>query len=177
MNNLGKFEKYTPENPEFQGAMYLRNEEGTDWYAIAWDEARVIENIYAATNDDGNIVCVTEDATALTPLGLTVWEIAKGEAPSDILKQGFGASIVDGYYVVNYATQAESQRQSLLTSANSKISFWQTKLLAGKTLTDEQKSSLDAWLDYMDKLEALDLSSLQDKADYNAISWPPLPSS
>ncbi|WP_161975894.1 tail fiber assembly protein [Enterobacter cancerogenus] len=176
MNNLGKFDKYTPDDPEFPGAMYLRNGDGTDWYSIAWDEARVIENIYAATNDDCDIVCVTDDATALVPLGLTVWEIPKSEAPSDILKQGYGASIVDGSYVINYAAKAESQRQNLLAGANSSIADWRTELQLD-VISDDDKASLVKWMAYIKALKALNLSSLEDEADYNAINWPRLPSS
>lgn len=95
----------------------------------------------------------------------------------------------DGYYLVFDATgprlevvpaqdfkaKAVSQRDALYSAACSVISPWQTKLLAGKTLTDDQKTSLDAWLDYMDKLEALDFSKISDEAEYKSIKWPVTP--
>jgi hypothetical protein len=41
--------------------------------------------------------------------------------------------------------------------------------LQEKKLTDEPKSSLDAWLDYMDKLEGLDFSNLKDEAGFKKL--------
>lgn len=175
MNKLGKFEKYTPENPEFPGAMYLKNGDDEDWYSIAWDDARVAGNIYAATNDECDIVCVTDDATALVPLGLTVWEIPKSEAPSDILTQGYEASIVDGSYIVNYVTQAESRRQSLLNAANDKIADWKIELQL-ETISDADKASLIAWMAYIKALKALVFSAQMDEIAYGDINWPSLPS-
>jgi hypothetical protein len=77
--------------------------------------------------------------------------------------------------VINWQARAEQQRQKLYAAANNTISLWQTKLLAGKALTDDQKMKLDAWLDYMDKLEAMDLSVVKGEAAYNAIGWPKQP--
>lgn len=174
MRNLGKFEQYIPQNPEYPGAMYLKNDDGTDWYSIAWDNKRVKDNIYAATDSSGAIVCVTDDATSLTPLGFYVWEISKKEAPSNILIEGYNASIVDGVYIFNYATKAESRRQSLLTSANATIADWRTDLQLD-VISDEDKASLIKWMAYIKALKALNFSTLKTEADYNSTNWPPLP--
>ncbi|EQA1622518.1 tail fiber assembly protein [Enterobacter asburiae] len=98
-----------------------------------------------------------------------------GQLKGKVITSDSGGNPVLTAPVIDWNARAESKRQSLLTSANSKNSFWQTKLLAGKTLTNEQKSSLDAWLDYMDKLEALELASVADEAGYKAIEWPVSP--
>jgi len=60
----------------------------------------------------------------------------------------------------------------MLISANSKINFWQIKLLAEKTLTDEEKSNQDAWLDYLDKRKVLECTRVTDDAGYGTIEWP-----
>lgn len=74
--------------------------------------------------------------------------------------------------VIDWSQKAELRRQSLLSSANARISLWQTKLLAGRELTDEQKTALNVWLDYMDKLETLNFSSIDSKEDYDGFDWP-----
>ncbi|WP_416855410.1 tail fiber assembly protein [Escherichia coli] len=48
----------------------------------------------------------------------------------------------------------------------------QTKLLRGRILSEDEQSSLDAWLDYIDAVNALDFNTITDKASFNAIVWP-----
>lgn len=174
MKNLGRFEQYTPRNPEYPGAMYLKNDEGTDWYSIAWDKKRVKDNIYAATDCNGIIVCVTDDVTSLTPLGFSVWEIPKKEAPSNILTEGYNASIVDGDYIFNYAAKAESRRQSLLSAANATIADWRTELQLG-VISDDDKARLVTWMAYIKALKAVDFACVKDEMGYKAIEWPDKP--
>ncbi|KYP94606.1 hypothetical protein WB67_09325, partial [bacteria symbiont BFo2 of Frankliniella occidentalis] len=50
-----------------------------------------------------------------------------------------------------------------------KISVYQTKLLIGRKLTDEENSDLNAWLDYSDKVNAVDTSTAPN------ITWPTSP--
>lgn len=77
--------------------------------------------------------------------------------------------------VIDWQAKAEAQRQSLLSAANTTISLWQTKLLAGKQLSDEQKKKLDTWLAYMDELEALDFINIDIDEKYHTIEWPVKP--
>lgn len=64
---------------------------------------------------------------------------------------------------------AEAQRDSLLNTAKEKIIVWQTKLAIGRTLTDDEKAKLNAWLDYIDAVEAVDTNKAPD------INWPTQP--
>lgn len=59
----------------------------------------------------------------------------------------------------------------LLNSANNTISIWQTKLMLNR-LSDEDKIKLNAWLDYIDEVEAIDPNSVEDPS---AIQWPTAP--
>ena len=59
----------------------------------------------------------------------------------------------------------EGARTQYLTEAKDKISVWQTKLLMGR-IGDGEKAKLNAWLDYIDSLESLNI----DKAE--GIIWP-----
>lgn len=65
---------------------------------------------------------------------------------------------------------AESQRDQLLAEANTKIVIWQTKLLAGRTLSAGDSAMLNAWLDYNDALDALEIDNAPN------IDWPMMPS-
>ncbi|WP_438408502.1 tail fiber assembly protein [Escherichia coli] len=51
----------------------------------------------------------------------------------------------------------------------------QTKLLRGRILSEDEQSALDAWLDYIDAVNALDFNTITDKATFNAIAWPTEP--
>lgn len=61
---------------------------------------------------------------------------------------------------------AEARKASLLSDARAAISVWQTKLLMGRKLTDAESASLNAWIDYIDVLTAINTSIAPD------INWP-----
>lgn len=65
-----------------------------------------------------------------------------------------------------YIAQAETHKQFLLEESRQKITFWQTKLLMGRKLTDTESASLNAWIDYIDAVTAIDTSTAPD------INWP-----
>lgn len=69
----------------------------------------------------------------------------------------------------DFLSIAESTKQSILDAIPSKISVYQTKLFMGRTLTDEEKEDLNAWLDYSDKVNAIDTSTAPN------ITWPTSP--
>lgn len=60
-------------------------------------------------------------------------------------------------------------KQSLMDDATRKIVVWQTKLLMGKKLSDDDTLSLNSWMDYIDSIDAIDPNVSND------ISWPSLP--
>ncbi|HBE9179132.1 TPA: tail fiber assembly protein [Serratia fonticola] len=62
----------------------------------------------------------------------------------------------------------EEERTKLLSEASLKISYWQTKLLLG-TIKEDEKSILLSWIDYIDAVNAIDLSKGND------VVWPVLP--
>ncbi|MDX6912260.1 tail fiber assembly protein [Hafnia paralvei] len=64
---------------------------------------------------------------------------------------------------------AEAQRQQLLVVAQQLITVWQTKLLMGRALTENESSQLNIWMDYIDALEAVDISTAP------SIEWPANP--
>lgn len=65
--------------------------------------------------------------------------------------------------------EATQKRDSLINQATSKIIPYQTKLLLGRELTDDETATLNSLLDYIDELNSLDLSTAPD------IDWPQPP--
>jgi len=66
-------------------------------------------------------------------------------------------------------TESEATKSTLIADASQKIVIWQTKLLMGRKLTDTETSQLNAWMDYIDKLTAVDTETGKE------IDWPKLP--
>ncbi|MDW7790082.1 tail fiber assembly protein [Morganella morganii] len=64
--------------------------------------------------------------------------------------------------------QAEVERQGLIAEVTAETEMLRTKLVLGR-IKDDEKSLLNAWLDYLDELEAVDVSSAPD------IDWPVKP--
>ncbi|HFI7687948.1 tail fiber assembly protein, partial [Escherichia coli] len=64
---------------------------------------------------------------------------------------------------------AEAQRQSLIDAAMASISLIQLKLQAGRKLTQAETTRLNAVLDYIDAVTAIDTSTAPD------VIWPELP--
>ncbi len=63
---------------------------------------------------------------------------------------------------------AESQKQALIAEVHKETEMLRTKLALGRIKEDE-KALLNAWLDYLDELEAVDVSTAPD------IIWPVKP--
>lgn len=63
---------------------------------------------------------------------------------------------------------AETQKQYLIAEVNAETQMLQTKLALGR-IKDDEKALLNAWLDYLDELEAVDVSTAPD------IIWPVKP--
>ncbi|MEQ5113887.1 tail fiber assembly protein [Morganella morganii] len=63
---------------------------------------------------------------------------------------------------------AEAKKQYLIAEVNAETQMLQTKLALGR-IKDNEKALLNAWLDYLDELEAVDVSTAPD------IIWPMKP--
>lgn len=65
---------------------------------------------------------------------------------------------------------AEQQQQQLIDFAMQSVSVIQLKLQAGRTLTDAEKAKLNAVLDYIDAVTAIDITTAPGN-----INWPLVP--
>ncbi|WP_370559429.1 tail fiber assembly protein [Edwardsiella tarda] len=68
-----------------------------------------------------------------------------------------------------FVAEAEAEKHSRIDTATRRIVVWQTKLLMGRKLTDAESASLNAWMDYIDAVTAIDTSAAPD------INWPVSP--
>lgn len=64
--------------------------------------------------------------------------------------------------------QADATKEALILSAKETISLWQTELQLG-IISDEDKASLIAWMNYIKAVQAVDTSKAPD------ITWPDKP--
>ncbi|HFI3232780.1 TPA: tail fiber assembly protein [Escherichia coli] len=64
--------------------------------------------------------------------------------------------------------EAEQQKSALLLEAQAAIGLWQTELQLG-IISDEDKASLIAWMNYIKAVQAVDTSAAPD------INWPEKP--
>lgn len=64
--------------------------------------------------------------------------------------------------------EAEAQKQTLIAAVKAETEMLRAKLALGR-IKDDEKALLNAWLDYLDELEAVDVSTAPD------ISWPVKP--
>lgn len=178
MINLKNFNVYLPEDQNKKemadkyNAIFYKSEDGFDWYdSLNKFKEETIKVKYLS---DGLIVSAVKDVSKLCPDGGSVAEVESLPDNFSLNQWVFNDGKIEPV-PVNYASKAELKRQSLLVTANSAICLWQTKLLSGKALTEEQKEKLSVWLDYMDVLEALDFSGINNETKYSDIVWPEQP--
>ncbi|ORM62216.1 tail assembly chaperone [Pantoea rodasii] len=180
---FNNFTRYVPEKelfPEVKGVIYLRDEKDRDWYTLLKEFSS--DTLKIAYDAEGIIRSASLDASMLFPAGLSVSEVEEKDGDEAGEKLCLGQWVYRGGSIKpldkpdkTWAEEAEGRRLELISGANSTIILWQTRLLAGRSLTDEQKQKLNTWLDYMDKLESLNFSDIKDKAGYQAIVWPVRP--
>lgn len=173
MKSLGKFTAYTPTKkamPDLmEGINYLKSDTGIDWYSISWDKTRTGKNVYVLADDNGDVVCASDQGELLFPQGFTVYELPKEETPDNLLGKLYW-KVVDGELVppnIEYlnGTTLKSQRQR---EAESAIRLLE-RAVKYNMATDEEKAQLEAWERYSVLLSRVDTDKAPD------IEWPVKP--
>ncbi|EMN8069516.1 tail fiber assembly protein, partial [Escherichia coli] len=77
-------------------------------------------------------------------------------------------------FVFDYRLKAEDERDALLAQVSARTGEWEEDLLLG-LISDEDREKLKAYRIYAKSLQAMDFSTITDKATYNAINWPERP--
>lgn len=83
---IKNFTRYTPENPDVPGAMYLKSEDGQDWYAC--QSSFSAETLKVVYNSGGIITAISRDVSALWPEGQSVAEVEDTEANRRVSASG-----------------------------------------------------------------------------------------
>ncbi|VDZ64085.1 Caudovirales tail fibre assembly protein [Serratia odorifera] len=169
MKNLKNLKQYTPNEPALGTTVaYLRDEGGNDWYESQKDFSA--DTVKVAYDADGIIWAVARDVSMLWPINLSVAEVSEKSAPRKLSDTGTWVFndekiIPRTYTKEEYKAQAQAQKELLLDEANKKTQAWQTQLMLG-IITDTDKVSLITWMEYVQKVQAVDIH-LADK-----IAWP-----
>lgn len=152
--------------------LVFTDEDGNDWYGAQKEFSKT--SLKFMFDARGNIIAASWDASMLAPDNLSVSEIKKSSVPVTFFEAGT-RWVFDGKKIIPFSysqkelqQQAEDERARLISEAKEKIVVSQTKLVLGRTLTDEQTASLHAWLDYIDAVEACDTTP-------SPVIWPELP--
>ncbi|WP_158781023.1 tail fiber assembly protein [Pantoea sp. BAV 3049] len=172
------FTRYTPENG-VDGAMYLQDEDGNDWYKLQSEfSADAMKIAYDST---GLLVDAKYDVSGIVPLNLSVAETDKSDLPEGFPGDSTSRWQFDGKTISEkpltaeeYQARAEEQRQTLVTEANSTTADWRTELQLD-VISDDDKASLVKWMAYIKALKALDLTGVTNEAGYKSIAWPDKP--
>ncbi|QLO47191.1 tail fiber assembly protein [Enterobacter cloacae] len=140
---------------------------------------------------DDFAICRTADSTAWEYVadhrGETVYSTETGEAVAITVPGDYPEGTTTQAPVTEYDTwngsewvtdteaqhtaevvAAEQQKAALLVQAQATISLWQTELQLG-IISDEDKASLIAWMNYIKAVQAVDASAAPD------INWPEKP--
>lgn len=172
MINLKNFQPYTPEEPPFAGAMYLKAETGEDWYDCQKTFAE--DTLKIAYNGDGVIVSASKDVSAMFPSGLSVAEVdATTVTDLDALISG-GWAYADGKITAVVPTHAQlvatasAQKTLLMSQCTDKIAPLQDAVDL-EIATDDEKAQLTAWKNYRALLNRVDTSTVP------SVSWPAMP--
>lgn len=112
---------------------------------------------------DGSIHCID-----IMELNKDTWEDEVGDGFTEISKNEADKIMNPPPTKEQLVEQAEVQKQHMITEVNAETQLLQTKLALGR-IKDDEKALLNAWLDYLDELEAVDTSTAPD------ITWPVKP--
>ncbi|MFZ5316091.1 tail fiber assembly protein [Enterobacter asburiae] len=140
-----------------EGFAICRNADFTAWEYVADHRG---ETVYSTETGESVIVSLPGDY----PEGTTTL------APATSYDRWNGSEWVTDTEAQHAADveAAEQQKAALLLEAQATISLWQTELQLG-IISDEDKASLIAWMNYIKAVQAVDTSKAPD------IIWPDKP--
>lgn len=173
MQHFKKFKVYQPQDTDKKllvnefGVMFLKNDDGLDWYDCRSSfRADTLKIGYA---DNGRVATLSMDVDALMPVDLAVAELP---ATQENMRVALGD---DWFYIdgklsqnIDYTGRAESKKTQLLSNATTKIAPLQDAEDLG-IATDEEAALLQAWKNYRVLLNRVDTSTAPD------VKWPTPP--
>lgn len=184
MKITGLFKPYEPvEENLIQDAKTIKDNTGMDIVFLRdsngelWHEAQYLfgsKTLKIAFDENGVIIMFAEDATFLNPVNCAVAEVSKKSVPAglDVSQQWVfhdGKIRARTYTDEEKHLKAEVERKEIIERAMNKIAVVQLKLQAGRKISDSETTVLNATLDYIDEVQAFNISSYP-------VQWPEAPS-
>lgn len=175
MQFFKKFTQYQPtegkqaELAENRNVMFLRAEDGTDWYDA--QKKFAADTMKLVIDDNGVIRSFSRDVTTLWPVNSSVVEVEHNELFDNVWIDG-GWQYRDGkvsprvYTHDELVEQAERKKSSLLAEAESVISPLE-RAVRLNIATDDERARLEAWERY---------SIMVNRVDTSKPEWPEKPS-
>ncbi|WP_447886358.1 tail fiber assembly protein [Serratia fonticola] len=164
---LVNLQRYVPDEYFFgEGVQYFKDSSGKDWFKSLPEFTKKFA--LAIDNDTGVIRSISEDASRIYPVGLTVVEVDSIPDGCDI---SGGWIFRDGQIELREATQQEiiataiKKKAELMLLATNKIAPLQDAVDLGIS-TDVEIEQLDAWKIYRVSLNRIDATQAPD------IEWP-----
>ncbi|NDL64841.1 tail fiber assembly protein [Acerihabitans arboris] len=160
---------YTPDEKKASNVLYLKDENGSDWYESIDGKLWGEETVKIAFDAAGIIRLMDADVSKLWPLNLSVAELKASTIPAGISLNG--AWVYDGKKITpraGYAAeQASNKKQALMAAAGTQIAILQDAVDLGMA-TETETAALTAWKTYRVNLSRLDTST-------DNIDWPVAP--
>lgn len=170
---LKNITRYYPENmPYGNDVQYFQSEDGKDFY----ESLPLFTKKYklCITPESGIIRSVSQDASALYPVGFSVVETDELPEGTDISGNWKFDNGVVSRVQVNYARKLEELHQEYLNQAYEKINDWRTELQLG-TISDEDRAALTRWMKYISQVKKMELPVINTESEFDAIKWPDKP--
>ncbi len=162
-----EFQHYTPPNKILDSAVYIRCNEGEDWYDLVplFRE----DTLKFVLDADGVIRDLNVDASRLWPLGFSVIEIALTEVPAEIIDGNprLNWRYADGVFSTTHKIEKLKKKKLLAEAENTIAPLSRAARL--KIATDDELAQLDEWEKYSVLVSRVDV---QDAPD---ITWPEKP--
>lgn len=166
MNNFKNFKPGPPLTEsdialaKSHGLVFLFDDKDREWYA---SQRTFAANTLKIAYDKNDVICsITRDVSALWPLNMSVAEIEDNELSRSIDIYG-DWKYIDGKPIhINPDTdpeQLESQREFLREEAIKRITPYMVRLLLKKELPESEKKVIDEWLEYISKLDAIEIKT------------------
>ncbi|HII3566232.1 TPA: tail fiber assembly protein [Citrobacter freundii] len=171
MQRFGRFTPYTPDTTDRpkiidgQNVMFLRDENGNDWYDVVdlFDESTTLKIGY---DDDGCVRTFTTNIHAFFPVNLSVVELPATKANLRVTL-GDDWFYKDGklQQIRDHLADAEAERDRRMAEATTRID-WLDAAQKDGDITGEEEAELAALRAYRTALRRLDLTTAPD------VKWP-----
>ncbi|MBD2780806.1 tail fiber assembly protein [Xenorhabdus szentirmaii] len=172
MLNIKNFKEYRPGNLKFgENVIYLISDDGQDWYDCQKRYRK--ETLKVEYYKDGRIVRASKDVSRLYPYNASVLEIEIDERFDINLFHIVNDKLIKkDTNVLKKEVQLEASniKKELISDAQKQMQMLHTKLLMNR-ISDAERKRLNLWLDYVEAVEIVDISSAPD------IQWPKRPES